>query len=144
MTIIPLVKSEFAARSESIEQMVQQCEILVLAASHEPKNDKLIDRKVIDAMQGKYFINTSRGELVDENYLLAKTEEGHFAGVAIDVIASEQKTDNNKKKVLDLLQTDVNFIYTPHVGGATISSMHKTELYIVQKLADFLDKGIYG
>ncbi len=134
-------KSTLASKFHSIESLIEASDIIILSASYSKKNEKMITPEMLDLMIKKYFINTSRGELVDEDYLLDKLEEGHFAGVAIDVFNAEQESSNNSKRIIQLARKDLNFLYTPHMGGATITSMIKTELFTVQKLSRFLDKG---
>ena len=92
-------------------------------------------------MKNKYLINTSRGELIDEAYLLKKVSGNHFKGVAIDVISNENNLSNNNLKVIEKLITKSNFIYTPHISGATLNSLSKVETYITKKLIKkYLDK----
>jgi len=134
-------KNPLAIKFNSIEALIEASDIIILSASYSKKNEKMITSGMLDLMFKKYFINTSRGELVEENYLLDRVEEGHFAGVAIDVFHAEQETSNNNKRIIELARKDLNFLYTPHMGGATMTSMIKTELFTVQKLSRFLDKG---
>ena len=94
----------------------------------------MIGRKIIDMMKDKYFINTARGELVDEEYLLDCVSKCFFSGVAIDVFNNEQGLSNNEERIMQLTASDLNFISTPHMGGATLTSMEKTEDFIAKKL----------
>jgi len=60
-----------------------------------------------------YFINTARGEIVQEAGLIEALQSGWIAGAALDVLASEPpKTDN------PLMKMD-NVILTPHTAGLT-------------------------
>ena len=83
-------------------------------------------------MEGRYFINTARGELVDEGGLLAAVRSNRLAGVAIDVIADENGA--NRLTEWRTLLPGRNLIVTPHIGGATFDSMDRTERYITDKL----------
>ena len=62
----------------------------------------MIGRNIIDMMKDKYFVNTSRGELVDEEYLLDCVSKV-FSGVAIDVFSNEQGSSNNSEKLCNYL-----------------------------------------
>ena len=126
--------SSFATRYNSIEDLIQASSIVILCASYCSENDKIINKKMIDMMAGKFFINISRGELIDENYLLQCVRKNMFRGVAIDVISNEHGEDSNMDEILQLNGTDLNFIYTPHMGGATQTSMKKTEQFVTEKL----------
>jgi D-3-phosphoglycerate dehydrogenase len=65
--------------------------------------------------------------------LIQKIEDNHFKGVAIDVIQNEQLKNNRLDKLIELSE-NYNLIITPHIAGATYSSMYKTEEFIVEKL----------
>mgnify|MGYP003973994897 CR=1 FL=1 len=127
-----------AIRITSIDELIEKSNILILAASYSKDNHQFFDKKNIDLLENKYIINTARGELVDENYFIEKIREGWFKGVAIDVIQNEQ-SNNNLNKFLELADRK-NLIVTPHISGATYSSMHRTEEFIVNKLKNYLIK----
>ena len=129
-----------AKKSSSIENLIEVSEIIILSASYSSSNKKMIDHSLIDKMKGKYFINTARGELIDEEYLLNCVGKSFFSGVAIDVFNNEQGLSNNAEKIMQLTSLDLNFICTPHMGGATLTSMKKTEDFISEKLVSKINK----
>lgn len=133
-----LPKENSFIKKNSIESLIQDSNIILLCASYAPKADLIINNRMIDAMKNKYFINTSRGELIDEEYLIDKIKENHFKGVALDVISNENGK-NNLSKMISLTR-DRNFIITPHIGGATYDSINSTEIFIVEKLLKYLNK----
>jgi D-3-phosphoglycerate dehydrogenase len=120
-----------AIKLSSIEEVVNQSNIVIILASYTESNHQFFDKKYIDLLKNKYFINTARGELVDEEYLISKLEQNFFKGVAIDVIQNEQSS-NNLDKLLKLTESN-NLIVTPHIAGATYSSMYRTEEFVVNK-----------
>jgi len=122
-------------RLNNINDLIEKCNIICLCASYSEANEKLINRDYIDKLKGKFFINTSRGELVDEDYLIDRIKDGFFKGVALDVIMNESKINNNLDSLLSI-DKKLNFILTPHIAGATHTSMKRTEEFIVEKLID--------
>lgn len=60
-----------------------------------------------------FFINTARGDLVDEGALIKALAEGAIAGAALDVTAHEPLLPN------DPLIKAKNILITPHIAGAT-------------------------
>jgi D-3-phosphoglycerate dehydrogenase len=116
-----------------IDELINGSEIIFLTASYEAQAQFLIDETQIKLLKDKYFINTARGELVNENFLLKMLELDYFKGVALDVFQNEQKEFNNIQKFLSLSLTK-NLVITPHIGGCTYTSMWRTEEFIVKKL----------
>ena len=64
-----------------------------------------------------FFINTARGEIVQESALIEALEKGFIAGAGLDVLAKEPPAIDNP-----LLRMD-NVILTPHIAGLTKDSV---------------------
>jgi D-3-phosphoglycerate dehydrogenase len=83
---------------------------------HVPLTDTthhLVNAKRISTMKKTaYIINTSRGEIIDEDALYDALKEGKIAGAALDVFEKEPAVGNK-------LTTLPNVICTPHVGAQT-------------------------
>lgn len=62
------------------------------------------------------LINCARGGLIDEEALLHALNEGHLAGVALDVFSQEPIRDS---EILKLLLAQERVIATPHLGAST-------------------------
>jgi D-3-phosphoglycerate dehydrogenase len=124
-------------KAGNIDELIRRSTIIFLCASYEPENDKLISRSRLDLMRGKYFVNTSRGELIDEEDLIKRIGDNQFAGVAIDVITNETK--QNRLEDILAASRNRNVIITPHIAGATRKSMMKTEEYLAQKVAKLIE-----
>jgi len=118
-------------RHDSLDSLVESSKIIILCASHETGQSAILHEDIIGKMTGRYFINTSRGELVDEIALLKAIKEGQLCGCATDVIAHEN--GNSKLREWRALAKSENVIITPHMGGATAESMDKTEIFLAEK-----------
>lgn len=126
-----------AKRLDSVEELISNCNVILLCASYELTSNKFFNKAYIDLLKDKFFVNTSRGELIDEKYLLKKVKENFFKGIAIDVLRDESKDKNNLDEFLSV-DKSINFIITPHIAGATFTSMKRTEEFIAKKLKQFL------
>jgi len=73
------------------------------------------------------LINTSRGEIIDENALYDALKEGKIAGAALDVFESEPATGNK-------LATLPNVICTPHIGSQTKEAQALAANVIAEKI----------
>ena len=87
--------------------------------------------------EGAWFINTSRGELVDETALLDALRSGHLAGAALDVVSGEDSERMESHPVVAYALEHENLILTPHIGGCTAESMAQTEVFLAQKVLMF-------
>lgn len=119
-------------RLADILSVISESRVVVLCASYSFGQFPLLGEREIMALSGRYFVNTSRGELVDEPLLLAALREKLLAGAAVDVISDE--THNNRLHEWHALLPHTNLIITPHIGGATFESMARTEIFIAKKL----------
>ncbi len=119
-------------RSPDLHSLIKTSRIILLCASCRAGDPKIIGRDEVDAMEGRYFINTARGELVDEDALMTAVRFDRLAGVAIDVIANEN--GENHLAEWCTLFPGKNLIVTPHVAGATVEAMARTERFITDKL----------
>ena len=123
---------DFCRESTSIEELIKNSEIVVVSASYEGRI--ILGRNHLNLLKGKYLINTSRGENIDENHLIELINKDHFKGVAIDNIQDEQFKKNNLKLITNLHKSKPNFIFTPHISGATITSLNHTEMIVTKEL----------
>tara|TARA_A100001015_G_C14949374_1_gene696058 strand:- start:237 stop:1208 length:972 start_codon:yes stop_codon:yes gene_type:complete len=94
---------------------------------------------------GAVLINTSRGELIDEKQLLLALDSGQLSAAAIDVLKNEVEWGRNipnDHPVVRYAQTQRNLLITPHIAGVTSSSMEKTEIFIANKIKDFVSENL--
>jgi D-3-phosphoglycerate dehydrogenase len=80
-----------------------------------------------------WFINTSRGGLVDETALIAGLETGIIAGAGLDVFESEPLDPNSPLIRLP------NVILTPHVAGLTNESAIRMAVGAAEAVLDVLE-----
>ena len=123
----------------AVEDLMEDAQVLSL---HVPLNDetrRLIDGEMLARLPaGAVLINTSRGAVVDEPALLAALESGHLAGAGLDVVADEL-SGGPSQVLLAYARDRNNLIITPHMGGATVESMEKAEVFMAQKLVRFME-----
>ena len=79
-----------------------------------PQTHKLLSHAEFDALpDGCFFINVSRGKVVDEDALIAALKSGKLAGAGLDVTYTEPCPPDNP------LWTLPNVILTSHTAGAS-------------------------
>ncbi len=115
----------------SLDELARESDVISLHVDYKPANRKMIDRNLLNKLRpNAVFINTSRGELVDESDLLDALKSGSIAGAALDVIDSEHHQTSSRDQLFQYAATNDNLIMTPHIGGNTFESHHKTEEYL--------------
>jgi D-3-phosphoglycerate dehydrogenase len=132
----PLVESESHDKYHSLESLCSTADIITLHVSSTAENNSLLNEACFHAMKpSALFINTSRGELVDETALYNALCEGRIAGAAVDVLGEENDPKNMSSNLLKhYAGHHHNLIITPHIGGATKDSMQRTEMHLAKKL----------
>jgi len=98
---------------ESLDQMLARVDIVSVNCPHTPATFHLLSARRLRLLQPHAFIvNTSRGEVIDENALTRMIVNGEIAGAGLDVFENEPAV--NPK----LLAAD-NVVLLPHMGSAT-------------------------
>ena len=121
----------------SLEDVLRWADIVTVHASLNETSRNLFNADRFGQMKpGAFFINTARGAIVDESALLAALESGHLAGAALDVVCDEP---NVNPKLLEFARANPGrLILTPHIGGCTLESLHRTEEILAAKLVEVL------
>lgn len=123
-------------RHATVGSLIESSRLVALVASHVDGQTPIIGASEIALLTGRYFINTARGELVDEPALLTALENGRLAGVGIDVIADETGAPALDRWIAATAHHNV--LLTPHIAGATFTSMRRTEEFLAEKLVRHL------
>ncbi len=113
----PIPKPDFVAELHSVDwlsQMAPQVDVLFCSAPHTPVSEKMFNESVFRAMKPTaFFINMSRGKLVDTPALVRALKEGWIAGAGLDVAYKEPLPGDEP------LWTAGNVIITCHTSGWT-------------------------
>ena len=78
-----------------------------------------------------YLINTSRGDIINENALYEVLKSGKLAGAALDVFEVEPPIN---KQLLTL----ENVVFTPHIGAQTKEAQELASTVIAEKVIQIL------
>ncbi|NLK87640.1 MAG: phosphoglycerate dehydrogenase [Clostridiaceae bacterium] len=120
-------------KTDKLEELLSQSDIISLHLPATSETRQMINSATLDLMKpNAVLINTSRGELVDEEALYEALSSGRIAGAAQDVFSSEPPAKDEK-----LLQLD-NFILTPHLGAFTGEAVEKMALVSTNNLLEML------
>ncbi|MDR3518698.1 MAG: D-glycerate dehydrogenase [Azospirillaceae bacterium] len=111
----PDVETELEATYwDSLDQMLARMDIVSINCPHTPATYHLLSARRLALLRPHCFIvNSSRGEVIDENALTRMLEKGDLAGAALDVYEHEPAI-NPRLVALD------NVVLLPHMGSATL------------------------
>ena len=99
---------------ESLDQMLARMDIISVNCPHTPATYHLLSARRLKLLQPHaYIVNTSRGEVIDENALARMIKNHELAGCGLDVFEHEPAVN---PKLLDL----DNVVLLPHMGSSTI------------------------
>lgn len=127
---------DWAAKISSLGELVSASDIVTVHIPMEDKNKRLFDAgRFAQFKDGAYFINTSRGEIVDSQDLLAALRSGKLAGAAVDVLDGEFDPMFNRRvrehPLVEYAKTHDKLLITPHIGGSTVDAWRMTERHTI-------------
>jgi D-3-phosphoglycerate dehydrogenase len=126
----------------SLHALAAQSDVISVHLSLNDSTYKLLDSYFFsNVKKGSIFINTSRGDILDEDALLTALLNRSLSGAALDVLASETSTQPSwlmESPLYRYAREFDNLILTPHIGGVTHQSVERTNDYMIRKLALYL------
>ena len=109
--------------STDIKRVLADADAAFVCFHASKENDQFISRELLDVMKDDaYFINTSRGENVDEAALTEFINNGKFSGVAVDVVSGEQSLEVESNDLINAIHQHHNGIVSPHIAGSSTDS----------------------
>ncbi len=99
---------------ESLDQMVSRMDVLSVNCPHTPSTFHLMNARRLKLMKpDAVIVNTSRGEVIDENALTRMLRAGEIAGAGLDVYENDTEVNPRLKELK-------NVVLLPHMGSATM------------------------
>jgi glyoxylate reductase len=96
-----------------VDELMAEADILTLHCPLTEETRHMVDARRIALMKpGSSIVNTARGELIDQEALIAALQSGHLAGAGLDVYPDEPHVDPR-------LIAHPNVMTLPHIGSAT-------------------------
>ena len=124
------------AHCDSLDEVLGLSDIVSLHLPLTKETKQIINEKTLRKMKSTaILINTSRGELIDEDSLFVALRENVIAFSAQDVFSTEPPSPDEKLLTLE------NFILTPHAGAFTSEAGERMALYSTENLINMLNIG---
>lgn len=130
----PEVESELEATYwESLDQMIARMDIISVNCPHTPSTFHLLNARRLKLLKPTaVIINTSRGEVIDENALARGLKAGEIGGAGLDVY--EHGTEINPT-----LRSLPNVVLLPHMGSATVEGRIEMGEKVIINIKTFAD-----
>ena len=130
----PEVEAELEATYwESLDQMVARMDVISVNCPHTPATFHLINARRLKLMKATaVIVNTSRGEVIDENALTRALRSGEIAGAGLDVF-EERASVNPRLRALP------NVVLLPHMGSATVEGRIEMGEKVIINIKTFAD-----
>ncbi|PJE76905.1 hypothetical protein COV05_01770 [Candidatus Uhrbacteria bacterium CG10_big_fil_rev_8_21_14_0_10_48_16] len=117
----------------SLEELAQESDVISLHVHVTDETRHMINASFISATQkSPYLINTSRGEIVDEQAVLEGLQSGKLRGYGTDVIEDEFG-NRAESPIIQAAHSDLNVLITPHTGGMTWEGQQRAYTWAVEK-----------
>nr|WP_213395434.1 D-glycerate dehydrogenase [Yoonia sp.] len=118
---------------ESLDQMVARMDILSINCPHTPSTFHLMNARRLKLMKpSAVIVNTSRGEVIDENALTRMLRAGEIAGAGLDVFERGHLINPRLKEL-------PNAILLPHMGSATLEGRVEMGEKVILNIKTFAD-----
>lgn len=139
MKILVKTRSEIAnpesyITAVSFNELISLSDIVTLHLPLTDDSKNMIAKTQLEKMKNSVFlINTSRGQIVNEDDLAEALNSGKIAGAGLDVLSSEPPSENNP-----LLRAK-NCVITPHIAWATQAARNRLMSVAVNNIKAFIE-----
>lgn len=114
----------------SLERLLKESDYVTINVSLTASTKHFLGKAELGLMKPTaVLINTSRGEVVDEEALVEALKNGNIAGACLDVYSREPPVDSPLLKL-------PNVLLTPHIGASTHESQREAALLIAKKIKE--------
>lgn len=130
----PEIEDDLRARYwESLDQMIARMDVVSVNAPHTPSTFHLLNARRLRLMKPHaVIVNTSRGEVIDENALTRMLRTGEIAGAGLDVFEHGHEINPRLREL-------PNVVLLPHMGSATVEGRVEMGEKVIINIKTFAD-----
>ena len=130
----PEIEAELKATWwDSLDQMLARVDVVSVHVAHTPATFHLLSARRLKLLKpSAVLINTSRGEVIDENALTRMLRAGEIAGAGLDVYEHGHEAN---PRLRDL----PNVVLLPHMGSATVEGRIEMGEKVIVNIQTFAD-----
>ena len=118
---------------ESLDQMVSRMDVISVNCPHTPSTFHLMNARRLKLLKpSAVVVNTSRGEVIDENTLTRMLRAGEIAGAGLDVFEHGHEINPRLRELS-------NVVLLPHMGSATVEGRVEMGEKVIINVKTFAD-----
>jgi glyoxylate reductase len=118
----PGIEKKFGAKSETLNNLLKKSDIISIHLPLNKKSYNLLNETNLHLLKkSAILINTARGEITDEKFLLSMLKQNKIASAGFDVY-------ENEPKLLEEFYSLNNVVLLPHIGSATNEARNNMSL----------------
>ena len=122
----------------SFHNLLSESDVVALHVHLNKDTRHMINKASIRSMKdGAYLVNTSRGDIVDEDAVIDAIKSGKLKGYATDVISDELGGDLKNSKLIQAMKEGYNIIISPHIAGMTKEAQELAYCRVASRLLEF-------
>ncbi len=112
------------AQKVELKELLRKSDFVTLHVPLTDETRRMIGDEALHMMKpGSYLINTSRGQVVDEDALVRALKDGHLAGAGLDVYEREPQIARGLTELK-------NVVLAPHTGSASFETRRKMSIMV--------------
>lgn len=120
---------------EEIDKYISKVDVVINATPVTAKTRKMFNKELFLKMNKEaYFVNISRGKVVDTEALVEVLKEGHLKGVGLDVTDPEPLPDDHELRQFN------NVIITPHIAGPSDHNRQRSRNVVYENIRRYATK----
>lgn len=132
--------SDEYAKEASMEEIFRQADVLSLHIPLTAETRWMVDTSFIEQFaKSIYFLNGSRGEIVNIESILTALDDKRISGAALDVLPIEKFPTLHSVEWYDQLRKHPRVMLSPHVAGWTVESYFKIAKVLSEKLSSIFN-----
>jgi len=123
--------------AEDLDRFLPDSDVVVICCHWTPETTRLFnDDRFALMKKGSILVNVARGEIIDEDALIAALDRDHLRGVVLDVYVGEFERNPPQR-----LWSDPRVLITPHISGNSDEDRHASIDLFRENLRAYIDGG---
>lgn len=126
----------------SLEELVNYCDLIICSVPKTPKTDNLFNKEMLALMKEKFIVNVGRSNVINEKELYEVLKNKQIGGAAIDTWEEKPKNKRTKLMPSEYSFHDLNnIILSPHAAMRVENGHERYVVDVTQNVIGLITKG---